>query len=106
MRQLQETYEAARREGSGFELAIQRGIEHILLDPEFLFRVESNVDGKESVHLVTDIDLASRLSFFLWSSIPDDELLGLAENGRLRDRGVLEQQVVRMLSRFARVCPY
>ncbi len=93
-------YEAGRRDG-GFEAGIQRGLESILVDPEFLFRVERQrtaAGGGGAIHPISDLELAARLSFFLWSSIPDDELLGVAARGRLRDPGVLERQVRRMLA--------
>ena len=69
------------------------------MSPEFLFRIEGDAPGApgESVHRITDVELASRLSFFLWSSIPDVELLDAAERGRLSDPAVLEHQVRRML---------
>ena len=92
-------YETGRRE-RGFEAGVQKALEWLLVAPEFLFRVERDpVDvAAGSVYRLTDLELASRLSFFLWSSIPDDELLGLAEEGRLRDPDVLERQVRRMLA--------
>ena len=76
--------------------AVLRGL---LVDPDFLFRIERDPEGAQpgDVYVVSEIELASRLSFFLWSSIPDDELIELAAEGRLRDPGVLEQQVARML---------
>jgi len=83
----------------GFEAGIGMAIERILAGPEFLFMVErkpENVAPGE-VYKISDIELATRLSLFLWSSIPDDELLGLAESGRLDDPVMLEQQVQRML---------
>ena len=86
--------------GGGFEAGIQSALERILIAPAFLFRSESDVKvapGK-SVAPVSDIDLASRLSFFLWSSVPDDELLNVAVQGRLRQPGVLERQVTRMMA--------
>ena len=91
---------AAGREASGFESGIQRALESILVDPEFLFRVERDpVDTRPgTIHPVTDLELASRLSFFLWSSIPDDELLNVAARGELRDPDVLQRQVRRMLA--------
>lgn len=84
----------------GFEGGIQTAIERLLSSPKFLFRVERDPESVESgeVYPVPDTELASRLSFFLWSSIPDDELLGLAEDGKLSDDGVLEAQVARMLA--------
>ena len=92
-------YDAGRSEGS-FDTGIQRALEMILVDPEFLFRLErdpSNVEPATAYRL-SDLELASRLSFFLWSSIPDDELLDVAAAGRLSEPEVLEQQVRRMLS--------
>ena len=81
-------YAAGRRDG-GFEAGIQRGLESVLVDPEFLFRVEREPAAAASgtIHAVSDLELAARLSFFLWSSIPDDELLAVAARGRLRDPG-------------------
>lgn len=80
----------------GLELAIQA----MLVSPHFLFRIERdpNPEDPSRVHAVSEIELASRLSYFLWSSMPDDELLGLAEAGRLREPGMLERQVARMLA--------
>jgi hypothetical protein len=91
-------YKAGQGDG-GFEEGIRRALEAILVSPEFLFRIEgdpANV-APGAAYLVSDTDLASRLAFFLWSSIPDDELLDLSERGKLRDPEVLEQQVQRML---------
>ncbi|MGA3235771.1 MAG: DUF1592 domain-containing protein [Bryobacteraceae bacterium] len=91
-------YKAGRDEG-GFDLGIQRAIERLLVSPQFLFRIERDPPGAKpgASHPVSDLELASRLSFFLWSSIPDDELLDVASQGKLRQPGVLEQQVRRML---------
>ncbi|HKY20612.1 MAG TPA: DUF1592 domain-containing protein [Vicinamibacterales bacterium] len=87
------------RAGSDFAAGMQRALEALLVSPDFLFRVEQDparyTPGK--AYRVTDVELASRLSFFLWSSIPDDQLLDLAERGRLRNSLVLQQQVQRML---------
>ncbi len=88
-----------RSEGS-FEDGIRAALERILLDPEFLFRFErdpANI-AADTAYRISDLELASRLSFFLWSSIPDDELLNLAEQDRLNQPAVLEQQVQRMLA--------
>jgi Protein of unknown function (DUF1592)/Protein of unknown function (DUF1588)/Protein of unknown function (DUF1585)/Protein of unknown function (DUF1587)/Protein of unknown function (DUF1595)/Planctomycete cytochrome C len=83
----------------GFEVGIQRGIERILAAPSFLFRVERQPPGMPgSTYRLTDLELASRVSFFLWSSIPDAELIGVAARGKLRDPVVMEQQVRRMLA--------
>lgn len=93
-------FEAGRREGT-FDTGIQRVIERVLLSPEFLFRVERGPTTPRSgapAAPVTDVELGSRLSFFLWSSIPDDELLDIAIAGRLRAPGVLDAQVRRMLA--------
>ena len=92
-------YEAGRREG-GFEAGIQTALEFLLTDPEFVFRVERRpVDAEPGVaYRIGDLELASRLSFFLWGSIPDAELLDVASEGRLSDPAVLERQVRRMLA--------
>jgi hypothetical protein len=86
-------------EKDGFEGGIRVALERILVGPQFLFRIEWDPENvvPASVYRITDIDLASRLSFFLWSSMPDDELLYLAERGALKDPTVLKQQVQRML---------
>ena len=86
--------------GGGFEGGIRLALQKILVAPEFLFRVELDPEGAApgSVHRISDVELASRLSFFLWSTIPDEELLGLAERGDLKNETVLEQQVKRMLA--------
>ena len=88
------------RGGGSFDRGIQAALERVLADPEFLFRIETDPPGvKPGVpYRVTDVQLASRLSFFLWSSIPDDELLDLAASGALRQPRMLEQQVKRMLA--------
>jgi hypothetical protein len=94
-----EMYTAGRRDGS-FDLGIERGVSRILVSPEFLLRVERDPAGiaPNTPYRISDLELASRLSFFLWSSIPDDELLNAAAQGRLRDRAVLEAQVQRMVA--------
>jgi mono/diheme cytochrome c family protein len=83
-----------------FDAAIQNGLIAILASPKFLYRAEPPPQNLKpgSIYHVSDLDLASRLSFFLWSSIPDDELLGLAEQGKLKDPKIFEQQVRRMLA--------
>jgi len=86
-------------EAGNFESGIQAAVEAMLVSPEFLFRIERDppAAGTGTAYRVSDVELASRLSFFLWSTIPDAELLTLAEHGRLRDAAVLERQVRRML---------
>src|SRR5688572_25566971 len=92
-----EIYAAARAEGSPFDAGIEQALRLVLASPKFLFRVEKPPAAVGGVEPVSDIELASRLSFFLWSSIPDDELLRLAEQGRLDEPAVLQAQVERML---------
>ena len=88
------------RTGGTFDAGIQRGLERILAAPSFLFRIEREPANalSGSAYPLSDVDLASRLSFFIWSSIPDDELLNTAIAGKLKRAGVLEQQVRRMLA--------
>ena len=92
-------YDKGRKERD-FDLGIQRALERLLVSPQFLYRIERDPAGAApgSVHAVSDLELASRLSFFLWSSIPDDELLNVAAAGKLKQPEVLEQQVKRMLA--------
>ncbi len=88
------------RKGGDFEAGIELALRSILVNPEFLFRVENTPSGLAagSVYKLSDLDLATRLSFFLWSSIPDDELLQAAIGGKLSQPKVLEAQVRRMLA--------
>lgn len=92
-------YRTARQDGGDFDAGIRAGIAVVLTSPSFLFRIEQDPTGGApgSAHPVSEVELASRLSFFLWSSIPDDELLEAAEAGRLRAPGVLDTQVRRMI---------
>jgi hypothetical protein len=93
-------FRAGREEGSSFDYGIEAVVQRILADPEFIYR--SELEPAEAVagsaYEISDLELASRLSFFLWSSIPDEELVQLAAAGRLRDAGVLRQQVERMIA--------
>jgi len=93
-------YRAERAAGGDFDAGIRAGLARILTSPSFLFRAESDPAGLPpgAAHRISDVELASRLSFFLWSSIPDDELLNLAIAGRLRAPGVIESQVRRMIA--------
>src|SRR5262249_21487954 len=92
-------YQVGRKRGS-FDKGIQLALQRILASPKFTLRVEGDPVGvkRGSVYRVTDLELASRLSFFLWSSIPDDELLRVAAMDRLHVPEVLDQQVRRMLA--------
>ena len=96
---LMDFYRAGRADGS-FDAGIQLALERLLISPDFLFRVERDpIDiAPGTVYALSDLELASRLSFFLWSSIPDAELLDLAERGALQDPAVLERQTRRMLA--------
>ncbi len=96
---LMSLYTEGRAEGH-FEAGIQRGVRGILANPNFLFRIEKDPDDlpPNQVYQISDLELASRLSFFLWSSIPDDALLDLATGGRLHQPGVMQAQVRRMLA--------
>ena len=94
---LLELYQAERAAGSTFDAGIEQALRLILASPKFLFRVETPPASAAGVGPVSDLELASRLSFFLWSSIPDDELLKIAEQGRLDQPAMLRAQVERML---------
>jgi mono/diheme cytochrome c family protein len=95
-------YQSARPQGD-FDFAVQKAIQAMLVAPDFLFRIEADpaAAGEGSpqnrVHRISDVELASRLSFFLWSSVPDDRLLDLAETSKLSRPEVLQQEVDRML---------
>jgi hypothetical protein len=98
---LLEFYESGRKSGADFRAGVQFALERMLVDPEFLLRVYRDPKpspGASGVHRLTDLEVASRLSFFLWSSIPDERLLSLAERGQLTNPPVLEKEVRRMLA--------
>ena len=99
VRALLASFDAGYREGNGFEDGIRWALEAILVSPRFLFRIER--DPADAVpgapYPVSDLDLAARLSFFLWSGPPDEELVALAAAGRLGDPDVLDGQVTRLL---------
>ena len=92
-------YKVGRKDGD-FEAGIGMALQRILVSPEFLFRIEAEPANTApgSAYRISDLELASRLSFFLWSSIPDDQLLNLAAAGKLKEPVILEQQVRRMLA--------
>jgi hypothetical protein len=97
--ELMTIYRAGYEDGR-FENGIELALQGILSSPDFLIRIESEPEGlqEDEIYQLNDIDLASRLSFFLWSSLPDDELLALAEDNELHKPAVLEQQVKRMMT--------
>jgi mono/diheme cytochrome c family protein len=101
LRDLMPFFQQGRAAGS-FDLGIQKALERMLVSPQFLFRIERPAvrrgEPSGSPYPISDLELASRLSFFLWSSIPDDELLDAAIAGRLKQPAVLERQVRRMLA--------
>jgi len=112
VRVLLDFYQKDRADGGTFDSGIEFAIRRMLVSPEFLYRVEAdpvsrvapgtapikNASGSPNNYRISDNELASRLSFFLWSSIPDDELLDAAARGTLKDPAVLEKQVRRMLA--------
>ena len=94
-------YDQGRAAADSFEHGVQFALERLLIDPDFLLRVHRDpidLPAAQAAYPLEDVDLASRLSFFLWSSVPDDELLALAEQGALSDPAVLERQARRMLA--------
>ena len=99
LHRVMEFYAAGHR-GGDFDRGIQTALERILASPKFLFRAEHEPSGVKpgSVYPVSDTELASRLSFFLWSSIPDDALLDLAGKGKLHDEATLDREIRRMLA--------
>jgi hypothetical protein len=92
-------FKEARAKG-GFDAGIEMALRALLVNPQFLFRIEKDPPpaAAKTAYRLSDIELASRLSFLLWSSVPDDELLDVASRGKLSDRAVLERQVKRMLA--------
>ncbi len=93
-------YKEGRSDGGSFDDGIEAALQRVLADPEFVYRAEPEAAGLPAgkTYRISDLALASRLSFFLWSSVPDDELIDLAAQGKLKDPAVLEKQVRRMLA--------
>ena len=93
-------FDQARAEGLSSRQGVQLAVQAMLVSPHFLFRIERDPQPHDprAVHRISDLELASRLSYFLWSSMPDDELLDRAEKGALSDPDVLDAQVLRMLA--------
>jgi cytochrome c553 len=90
-------YQLARQQGQNADQGIQLALEAVLVSPDFLFRLERE-PANGSIRRISDVDLASRLSYFLWSSMPDDHLLALAESGKLHVPETLDAEVTRMLA--------
>ena len=97
---LMKLVDGVTREGLSVEHGIQTALTAMLVSPDFLFRIERDAQPRNAaaVHRVTDVELASRLSYFLWSSMPDARLMDLAERDRLKDAAVLDAEVTRMLA--------
>ena len=93
-------FETGRKNGGSFDAGIQLALERLLIDPDFLLRIQREPAGVAPgrPYRLSDLEVASRLSFFIWSSIPDDTLLDVAERGQLTDPRMLEQQVGRLLA--------
>ena len=91
-------YAQARTDGGNFDDGIRFGVQGILANPRFMFRVEQAPQGGNAVYRVSDLDLASRLSFFLWGTLPDQELLKVARDGTLATPAVFDRQVKRMIA--------
>ncbi|HYR87432.1 MAG TPA: DUF1592 domain-containing protein [Terriglobia bacterium] len=95
---LAEFFDTGRQDGGSFDAGIQFALERMLVDPDFLLRVYRDRASTQGTYRLSDIEVASRLSFFLWSSIPDERLLSLAEKGQLTNPAILEKEVRRMLA--------
>ena len=96
MQRLLDLYEIGSNEGEGFDAGIRFALQAILVSPQFLFKVEQPVEPGQT-RVLSDFELATNLSYFLWSTMPDDELFKLAAQGKLSDPNVYRQQVARML---------
>ncbi len=97
---LMDFYQAGRSDGGSFDDGIEAVLQRVLADPEFVYRLEPEPAGLRAgkTYRISDLALASRLSFFLWSSVPDEELIDLATQGKLKDPAILEKEVRRMLA--------
>jgi hypothetical protein len=91
-------FESGRKDGGSFDAGIQFALERLLVDPNFLLRVYHDNKQSEGIYRLSDIEVASRLSFFLWSTIPDEHLLDVAERGQLTNPQTLDKEVRRMLA--------
>lgn len=97
LQRLMKLFEIADKQGDKFEQAMKLPLKAILVSPHFLFRIEEDPKNPNDAKAITEFELATRLSYFLWSTMPDDELNKLAEKGELRNPGVMQSQVKRML---------
>src|SRR5205814_9043379 len=97
VQRLVKLFEVAEKQREPFEKAIRLPMKAVLCSPHFLYRIEDDPKEPDAVRTLNDFEFATRLSYFLWSSMPDEELFRLAEKGTLRDPAVLEAQVKRML---------
>jgi mono/diheme cytochrome c family protein len=91
-------FDSGRKDGGSFDAGIQFALERLLVDPDFLLRVYRDSRQSEGIYKLSDLEVASRLAFFLWSSIPDEHLLDLAERGQLTNPQTLEKETRRMLA--------
>ncbi len=91
-------FKSGRKDGGSFDAGVQFALERLFVDPDFLLRVYRDSKQSESIYKLSDLEVASRLSFFLWSSIPDERLLDLAEKNQLTNPQVLEKEARRMLA--------
>jgi hypothetical protein len=94
---LMKLYDVAAKQGEPFEKAVRLPMKAVLVSPHFLYRIEEDPKDPNTVRTINDFEFATRLSYFLWSSMPDEELFALAGKGELRKPGVLDAQVRRML---------
>jgi hypothetical protein len=95
---LLEFFDRGRQDGRSFEAGIQLALERVLVDPDFLLRVYRDVPASDAAYRLSDLEVASRLSFFLWSSVPDERLLDAAETRQLTRPAILDREVRRMLA--------
>src|SRR5207244_1840699 len=95
---LMEFFSSGKKDSGSFDGGIQFALERLLVDPDFLLRVYRDSKQSEGIYRLSDLEVASRLSFFLWSSIPDERLLDLAERGQLTNPQTLEKEVRRMVA--------
>jgi mono/diheme cytochrome c family protein len=95
---LLEFFDRGRKDGQSFDAGIQLALERMLVDPDFLLRVYRDSSARDAAYRLSDLEVASRLSFFLWSSVPDERLLGLAESRQLTRPAILEREVRRMMA--------